>query len=446
MKRLIVALVVLFSVNAWAQDVQEKQWNGISRVGAHPDQWGTLNYEYVYDMGIQNSTNQHVCMAQADANCNMRVVMAPGGFGGNVRVMDGNGATLSDVIQPTADGIASNAYYHLVTSGFNYVYDGTNAHWDRLRGDTDGALIVNQGTSYPGYGRIQDGDGTTLVDVAVMSGGDIAGTILGLNTISGTYFWDTTATAGFRKWLGALMADDTSNPTPPWVGNFNMVWDATNTNWNRLRGDTSGNLIVNQSTSVPGYNRIQDGDGTTLADVIDTFADNQAVSLNGLMTGSVMYVYDGAALDMLRSGAVGELQVTDVATRPGEDAASDWRKVKKEAIKTYSPAKETSGQILAVPVIVLAAKEILGYPNYCVFIKNLDAANSLTDVDHQVSPDNTTWVDLTEPSSCDTLAAAATCVFCVSGNAYRYVRVRVTAAAVAADVDSVNTWITANVN
>jgi len=121
----------------------------------------------------------------------------------------------------------------------------------------------------------------------------------------------------------------------------------------------------------------------------------------------------------------------------------------KHSIATYSPTKETTADIAGAAVVVLAAKEIIGYPNWCIYLSNNDDTDPLTDVDVQVSPDNfataSSTIDLAEPVACDTLAAGAGCVACYSGSSFRYVRVRATAHAVQ-QVSSLDAWITANVN
>jgi hypothetical protein len=200
--------------------------------------------------------------------------------------------------------------------------------------------------------------------------------------------------------------------------------------------DSTGALVT-----ATGSNTLKDGDSAVLADVIDTYTDNLAVGLNGLMSASVMYLYDGATLDMGRAGAVGELQVTDVATRPGEDAANDLRKTKKVDIAVLAPAKTTTAAIGAVATVVLASTEVLSWPNYCIQIQNDDAADSFTDVDYQVSADGAAWIDLTEPAACDTLAPTVSCIFCEPSHAYRYVQVKVTGAA-GPTISSVDCWIT----
>lgn len=169
-------------------------------------------------------------------------------------------------------------------------------------------------------------------------------------------------------------------------------------------------------------------DGITIADALETVAG--------------MYLWNGASWDRALNGATGELLSTDVATRPGEDAGNDWRKIKKESIGTYSPAKETVTNIGAAATIVIASKEILGYPNCCFYLENDDGADAFTDADLQVSPDNTSWISLNW-IDCDSLAAGSACVVCLDSQAHRYARVRVTGAA-GPSLSSVDGWITCN--
>lgn len=301
------------------------------------------------------------------------------------------------------------------------------------------------------YSRIRDATNPNSLAAVLQFNLTFPTTTYGLMARSGGYFYDIRNLQWQANPGDALSMVDNVLTTAivPYTGGFLYAYDITGTNWDAVRINAMGTEAVANTTQglfAQSFGYAYDEANTTWRwlNVQPTIADDMPVSRNALVTYSVMGVYNGATIDMARAGAVGELQVTDVATRPGEDAARDLRKIEVTERKTYSPAKETSGAIDDdPPVVVLAAKEMLSYPNYCVFMKNLDAANSLTDVDHQVSPDNTSWVDLTEPASCDTLAAGAMCVFCVSGNAYRYVRVRALAGAGAADVDSVDVWVTA---
>lgn len=185
-------------------------------------------------------------------------------------------------------------------------------------------------------------------------------------------------------------------------------------------------------------------DGTNLAAVESDLSAGKATTINALDTIAYMYAYNGATFDYLLTGAVGELLVTDVATRPGEDAANDWRKVKKEAIGTYAPIKETSGSVGTAAVIVLAWKEILGYPNCTIYLKNNDGADPFTDAAIAVSPDGVNGVVLNW-DDCDTLGAGNVCVYQLQSQSYRYIAVSVNATD-ANPVSSVDAWITCNVD
>jgi hypothetical protein len=174
--------------------------------------------------------------------------------------------------------------------------------------------------------------------------------------------------------------------------------------------------------------------------VIDNQADGQAATLNGQVTSSIGYGYNGTTFDMLRVGASNELQTTDVANRPGEDAANDWRKIKKEQTATYTPAyTDTSITGGAGLTISYAATEVMSDVNWCFYIKNTDGADAFTDVEVDTSPNNSDWIGLSF-TTCDSLAAGSMCTYCVTGSAYRYARVRISST----NDTSSRVWYTAN--
>lgn len=415
---ILFLLVLTMPRFSYAQTVplDQKEWYTKSTRGVVPPTWpfggGAPAESYVENNGLINTLGR-ACMQAADANCNATVV-PPAGTVWEVRVRDGDGTNLSDVTLSDSLAIANNLY-SLLVKNLTYGYSAGGTEWRAVNADTVGNAITGR---------------TGLVSLAAMYAWNI-GTVT-----FGNLFMQMPA-AAFSTQPGLITTGQ------------NMAFDFTNNDWDPMRSDTNGALVVNQSTTFPGYGRVQDGDSTVLQDVEDDQADGKATTLNGSVTSSILYAYNGATLDMLRVGASNELQVTDVATRPGEDAGNNWRAVKKQAINTYSPAKETTANILGAAVVVLAAKEIIGYPNWCVYLANNDGADPLTDVDIQVSPDNfataSSTIDLAEPVACDTLAAGAGCVACYSGSSFRYVRVRATAHAVQ-QVSSLDAWITASVN
>ena len=228
--------------------------------------------------------------------------------------------------------------------------------------------------------------------------------------------------------------------------NLGMMHDTVGDVWQRIHAHAAGDALsaTQMGLDVLGYTLFYDG--------TDYRRWQGITAANGLTlpvapwTNTVIYGYNGATLDMAKLGAVGELLVTDVATRPGEDAGNDWRKTKKEAIAVYTPAPTTGTAVAAAAVEVLGSKEIMGYPNVCIWLKNAGGGGGgpLTDANIQVSPDETLWVSITS-TVCDAITSGIGCVQCLEGSAYRYVRVYATAAAPANDT-TVDAWLTANVN
>lgn len=299
-----------------------------------------------------------------------------------------------------------------------------------------------------------DAGGNWDRQTCTVAGDAIAADAPGLTTTSLLHWYDATAaTLKFRRLSGSVLVDDYGSaviPSVPFVGAFPMVYDRVNLNWNKLTGDAVGNLTVNQTTGFPGYGRIQDGDSTTLADVLDTFANGLAYTLNGLASMSVMYADNGATLDKLLLGALGELLIGVINWPNAFDAANAWLNSYKVGTKPYLPPKETSGVVSNVAVVVMASKTVSTYPNCCLFYRNKDAANPLTDAAVYVSPDNAgtcgdvNWVSLTW-TTCDGLVATNTCVYCFSTSAYPYLCGTATAAN-PLTVSSVEAWLSCNPN
>lgn len=337
--------------------------------------------------------------------CTATAAWAPPG-GGAVQIRDRNSANKADVAQPNSNDVAATVY-GLIVQSFLMGFDG--ATWDRLTvgdNDNDDLATTIQGLDVRSFGYMWD---TVNDNWDRMTGFEIklsAKDMYALLTYNANLFivGDT-----WEDWTGSAAGDALdADATAPWVIGLNHFYDGTN--YRRWQGITAA-------------------DGLTYP--------------TAPWTLSPIFLDNGATLDMAKSGAVGELEVTDVATRPGEDAGNDWRKVKKESVATYSPAKETTTDVGTAATTVLASKEVLDWPNWCVYLENDDGADPFTDADVQVSPDGSTWISLTW-TACDALAAGSACVYCVTNAAYRYVRVQV-AAADANQVD-VDAWITSNTN
>lgn len=357
-----------------------------------------------------------------------------------------SGATWDRVICGTAGDAMSGTPQGIDSLNYTLFYDGAN--YRRWLGAATGDAVVattvapwTNGFNYWLHGASWDRMlGTTSAD-------NLSATPDGLNTIGFTHWYDGT---NFRRWTGAtLNADALAAPGSPYVGAFGYAWDATSGHWDRVRADTNGALTVNQSTTFPGYSRDQDGDSTVLKDVLDSFADGLATTLNGAMSGSVMYLYNGATLDKAKADAVGGLMV-GVDNWPGAfDEANARVNSYKVGSKPYNPPKETNAAIGTAVEVVLASKEIGGYPNCTITLRNTDAVDPFVSVDAYISPDNSgtcgdvNWVSLSW-AACDGLIATNTCKLSITGNSDRYLCVTVGAAD--GNEVSVDAWLTCNVN
>jgi hypothetical protein len=243
--------------------------------------------------------------------------------------------------------------------------------------------------------------------------------------------WRDTTNSRNSQWTGEAYDNSmTATPVNPNVNAMTAFYNGTNTQyWN-------GSVLSSETTVNTGYaphakNYTYCYDATSASwrwvNVIDAQADGQASTLNGQVTSAFGYGFNGSTWDMLRVGASNELQTTDVATRAGEDVANDWRKVKIESRYTYSPSYTDTDMTAAAETTILGPLEVLGDVNWCVYIKNIDDAGgqAFTDVDVYISPNNSDWIDMSW-SDCDSLSFGSLCNYCVSGNAYRYVRVTAT--------------------
>ncbi len=286
--------------------------------------------------------------------------------------------------------------------------------------------------------RIRDGNGNTLADVVASDGSDFNDSFLALLAKSIGYAWDATNSV----WRPVNTVTPSSSSIPTSSGLWFIL---------------TKNLIYGLSLSTNEWFPVN----------VETVGDNIGTR-NGIVANSVLYTYDpGSAvytygISYTPSGSAASSYrglVTSSQNLVYNSGMSKWYPMasntngevytQKRGTNTYSPTKETTSNIAGSAVVVLASKEIIGYPNWCIYLANNDNTDPLTDVDVQVSPDDfataSSTIDLAEPVACDTLAAGAGCVSCYSGSSFRYVRVRATANAVNI-VSSLDAWITANVN
>lgn len=287
--------------------------------------------------------------------------------------------------------------------------------------------------------QIRDRNSNNKADVA-QAAATIANSLFGLVGLNIQYFYDGTQ----PRWVvgGQLNTDDIASTTyVPYYGSFNHLWDTVNDDWDRMTGfeiklsakDMFALLVYSANMFLVG-DTFYDWQGAVLADGL-TYPTAPWVL-------SAMMVDNGATLDTVKSGATGEVLTTDVATRPGEDAGNDRRKISKVYSLGYPPAKQTETGVGTALTTVLDSKEVINWAKCCVYLQNDDGADPFTDMNVDISPDSASWLTI-NTNSCDALAAGGMCTFCWT-DSYRYVRVQV-AAADANQVD-VDAWITCNQN
>lgn len=192
------------------------------------------------------------------------------------------------------------------------------------------------------------------------------------------------------------------------------------------------------------FTRIRDGSVATQLANVYQFDLTFATTRWGLHVLAGLYAYDGTQMKRLKLDAMDGLYTGRTWTIAGEDAGNDYTKIKKQDTEPVHPGVESTANIGTDTVTILASREVLTDVNWCIYIENTGGGGDpLTDADVEVSPDGTTWIDLGW-SDCDALADGDACVYCVSNNAYRYIRVR----AAAADANQTNTdcWYTGNKN
>lgn len=308
-----------------------------------------------------------------------------------------------------------------------------------VRCDANGYLI----TSAAGGGlaadvRLRDATApAAFVTVAHPSVDDLdPAVIYGMSVMSGGYCLD----AG-NKWdrihCGNVAAAGCQCIAPPTDARF--IISAT----------TAANSVTN-----PIYNRLS-ADGTSPVDathplpVSPTAAANAqtnpfycAVSKDGVVNSAANPIAGRVSVD--GTNFMDSTHPLPISATNAANTTANPVYTAKSGIAVYSPAKTTTLNIAGTLVDVLAAIEVIGYPNFCVTLKNNDGANSLTDVAIFQSPDSSAWESLSW-TACDTLAPATSCSYCASGNAYRYIKVQAKAAG-ASTVSTLDAWLTANVN
>jgi hypothetical protein len=179
------------------------------------------------------------------------------------------------------------------------------------------------------------------------------------------------------------------------------------------------------NTASPGYVRTQDGDSTVLQDVIDTAADGISTALNPEMSYCIGGLFNGATIDMARNSAT-KAAMVNIENHPAAFNEADANvAVKKVDTLGYNPAADSVATAGGVATTIMGGRYVLTDVNYSLYFVNT-GANPLVDAIIESSPNNVNWAPLTW-TTCDALAAGASCVYSVTGNSSVYIRARATA-------------------
>jgi len=364
------------------------------------------------------------------------------------RIRDNNTpGSMADVLQLQLTMPATT--WGLVTRSGRYL--DTGAACRAITGgqlNADGLAATNWGIDSRSFLLGYDTVADNWNRVTIHAYGDgLSATQDGTDSLSYTLFFDTGNTVS-RRWLGDELSSDAVVTTTiaPYVGSMGHIHLTDGDVWARDKGETADGGVIAATVGAAYRFGLDYGYDSTAGawryvNTLDAVADDLALSLNWKTVAAVQLYYDGSTLDMGRVGATGGVQQEVVNWPNSYDPGNAQQNFNKKNTQPVTPVKETTATIGTAVVTCFASRSILSDPNWCLYIKNTDGVDPMVDVDIEISPDNATWIDLGW-NTCDGMIAGAACSYCVSGNAYRYVRMRCQAAD--ANPTSSDVWYTAN--
>jgi hypothetical protein len=375
------------------------------------------------------------------------------------------------------DSTMSSSPTNLNTNAFGVFYNNTTNRGTYIVGSDAGDTIGATGPIGLSIGHFYNGTGYQRWKGEVWDSSMTAAPI-NPNTNAYNVFYD--GSAG-RYWNGNTMGDTLGSPVVPFVGSMSAFYDGTNyRRWTGEGWDTTidtvtyapsviglnafynvtsskGYMLQGIGTHADGLSNTQampfaatfnygfNGTSWDRLYVLGTQADAQATTVNGLVTSSFLYGYNGSTFDMLRIGASNELQVTDVAVRPGENAGLNVVDTQKVYSKAYTPAKTSTATVAdGAGTTVLAAVQIINYPNCTITAKNTHGSVHWTGFEIWTGPTNAgPWTSQTS-TACDALVDG-TGAECWSSHGHSFNWVYAVAVAASASSSS-DVWLTCNAN
>jgi hypothetical protein len=461
---LIAFLVLVFSVVAHAQDdLLNRQYYSVGEVGQVPDANTSVtpNEEYARLPGLVKNTDGTICrpagVPLAGNQCTAGVIIL--GPGGAVSINPIDHAAIPDDGSENAmkvhsilhgwsdDGAGTTDYFSVgMTRNYTFLTKTVSDHYDPLhvvsvpymsQGGTqnlsaliayDTGFIPNaqwlQGTRSIQYAVDRDntsnalevlGDEYNEVDITnpnVPFGTFSSGMIYGHHPqVQGQISAPTvhTLTSGGDNWTNSYIR---------WLRTASVSMAVDSTSANIFKPLTSSDLVTGVSAATDGLYTLstihaRDADGASAPEPLDFLEthqfDNKPAQIKGLVTTAYLYARDstGTQFDALGISDAGNLETM------------------KAEILPFTPGSGTPTAVDNTVTTVLASQDINLFTNICLYLRNLGggSGDDLSDAIIEVSPFGSNWAPLVW-TSCDGLSSGNMCVRCISGNGYRYVRLR----------------------
>jgi hypothetical protein len=91
---------------------------------------------------------------------------------------------------------------------------------------------------------------------------------------------------------------------------------------------------------------------------------------------------------------------------------------------TVTPPPQVTNTVGTSLVVIFNPRDVLKDVNFCLTIENTDGSDDFVNVQVEQRMDNTGIWTVLAWDDCDTLGEGVSCVYCVSGNAYRWIRMQ----------------------
>ena len=401
---------------------------------------------------------------QADAHGNLYTTPAVGAPATPVIIQDPtNAAARANVAHPSNVPILPAGVYAEDVNGFGYCFDAATGWNPNTCTGTHGLEVNLNYQSLTAVKISKDGSANAVADPiwCEISNGSAANAQA--TPMYCAVSKDTSANAQGNPIYCAVSKDTSANaqgnPIYCAVSKDTSANAQGNPIYAAVSKDTSANAVGNpifcelsngtaafmQGTSYPGYVVFQDVAGNL--PTIEAPTLGMSAATKRLDVNAIMQLYNGATYDPAYSGPNHEVIIYVNNWPSAFDAANNRVNTYKTGSKEYNPPAEGPTAVNAVAALVLTAKQIINYPNVCIWVKNAGGGSGgpFTDVDVQVSPDNSNWVSLGSSATCDGLTTGLSCQYCLTAHANNWIQVYVTGTVNPLD-STADAFLTSNAN